>query len=68
MTTALSTRDKVTQLNEYLEGKKGSLIKIAPQGTDVDRINVQLCILYFMPNFSCVGDKIPAQIFTGSVS
>tara|TARA_R110000824_G_scaffold303710_1_gene491505 strand:- start:231 stop:1118 length:888 start_codon:yes stop_codon:yes gene_type:complete len=38
MTTALSTRDKVTQLNEYLEGKKNSLIKIAPQGTDVDRI------------------------------
>lgn len=38
MTTAISTRDKVTQLNEYLEGKKGSLIKIAPQGTDVDRI------------------------------
>mgnify|MGYP003148293555 CR=1 FL=1 len=38
MTTALSTRDKVTQLNEYLESKKGSLIKIAPKGTDVDRI------------------------------
>lgn len=38
MTTALSTRDKVTQLNEYLESKKNSLIKIAPQGTDVDRI------------------------------
>ena len=38
MTTALSTRDKVTQLNDYLEGKKSSLIKIAPQGTDVDRI------------------------------
>ncbi len=38
MNTALTTRDKVTQLNEYLEGKKSSLIKIAPQGTDVDRI------------------------------
>ena len=38
MTTALSTRDKVTQLNEYLESKKNSLIKIAQQGTDVDRI------------------------------
>ena len=38
MSTALSTRDKVTQLNEYLESKKNSLIKIAPQGTDVDRI------------------------------
>ena len=38
MSTALSTRDKVTQLNDYLEGKKSSLIKIAPQGTDVDRI------------------------------
>ena len=38
MTTALSTRDKVTQLNQYLESKKNSLIKIAPQGTDVDRI------------------------------
>ena len=38
MTTALSTRDKVTQLNDYLEGKKSSLIKIAPHGTDVDRI------------------------------
>ena len=38
MTTAISTRDKVTQLNEYLEGKKSSLIKIAPHGTDVDRI------------------------------
>ena len=36
--TALSTRDKVTQLNEYLEGKRQSLIKIAPPGTDVDRI------------------------------
>ena len=38
MSTALSTRDKVTQLNDYLEGKRSSLIKIAPQGTDVDRI------------------------------
>ena len=38
MTTALTTRDKVTQLNDYLESKKSSLIKIAPQGTDVDRI------------------------------
>ena len=38
MTTALSTRDKVTQLSDYLERKKSSLIKIAPKGTDVDRI------------------------------
>ena len=38
MTTALSTRDKITHLNDYLESKRSSLIKIAPQGTDVDRI------------------------------
>jgi|TARA_R110002167_G_scaffold132696_1_gene317044 recombination protein RecT len=38
MTTALSTRDKVTALNQYLESKKSSLVKIAPRGTDVDRI------------------------------
>jgi len=38
MTTALSTRDKVTHLEEYLQSKKKTLIKIAPQGTDVDRI------------------------------
>jgi len=38
MSTALSTRDKITHLNDYLESKRSSLIKIAPQGTDVDRI------------------------------
>jgi len=38
MTTAISRRDQLTSLNEFLGEKKASLVKIAPKGTDVDRI------------------------------
>tara|TARA_R110000824_G_scaffold152177_1_gene323276 strand:- start:892 stop:1779 length:888 start_codon:yes stop_codon:yes gene_type:complete len=38
MTTAISRRDQLTSLNEFLGTKRNSLIKIAPKGTDVDRI------------------------------
>ena len=38
MTTSISVRDKLTSLHEFLGQKRGSLIKIAPNGTDVDRI------------------------------
>lgn len=38
MTTAISRRDQLTSLNEFLGAKRDSLVKIAPRGTDVDRI------------------------------
>ena len=38
MTTAISTRDKLVHLNNFLEKKKGSLVSVAPDGADVDRI------------------------------
>ena len=38
MTTAISRRDQLTSLNEFLGAKRDSLVKIAPKGTDVDRI------------------------------
>ena len=38
MTTAISRRDQLTALNEFLGTKRKSLVKIAPKGTDVDRI------------------------------
>ncbi|MAH49048.1 hypothetical protein CMI37_24690 [Candidatus Pacearchaeota archaeon] len=38
MTTELSRRDQLTALNAFLGTKRDSLIKIAPRGTDVDRI------------------------------
>lgn len=38
MTTALTTRDKLVHLNDFLEKKKGSLVSVAPDGADVDRI------------------------------
>jgi len=38
MTTAISTRDKLASLNQFLGTKRGSLVEIAPKGTDVDRI------------------------------
>tara|TARA_R100001594_G_scaffold148445_2_gene203683 strand:+ start:204 stop:1076 length:873 start_codon:yes stop_codon:yes gene_type:complete len=34
----MSTRDKLVHLNDFLEKKKGSLISVAPDGADVDRI------------------------------
>jgi recombination protein RecT len=38
MTTAISTRDKLASLNQFLGTKRDSLLEIAPSGTDVDRI------------------------------
>lgn len=38
MTTAISRRDQLTSLNAFLGTKRDSLVKIAPKGTDVDRI------------------------------
>jgi recombination protein RecT len=38
MTTALSRRDQLTALNQFLGTKKSSLTQIAPRGADVDRI------------------------------
>ena len=38
MTTAISRRDQLTSLNAFLGAKRDSLVKIAPKGTDVDRI------------------------------
>jgi len=38
MTTALTTRDKLVHLNDFLEKKKSSLVSVAPNGADVDRI------------------------------
>jgi recombination protein RecT len=38
MTTAISRRDQLTALNQFLGTKKKSLTQIAPKGADVDRI------------------------------
>lgn len=38
MSTALTTRDKLVHLNDFLEKKRGSLVSVAPEGADVDRI------------------------------
>ena len=38
MSTAITTRDRLVHLNDFLEKKKGSLISVAPDGADVDRI------------------------------
>ena len=38
MTTAISRRDQLTELNAFLGTKRRTLVKIAPKGADVDRI------------------------------